>query len=391
MKSVTKKLLTSFFFFAVTYSAFSQNNDIAPINVVTSAVPFLKISPDSRSGGMGDLGVATSPDANAQFYNVAKYAFAKNSSGLGMTYTPWLKDLGLNDVYLASLAGYYKLDDKQAISGSLRYFSLGDIQFTDFLGNDLNSFRPREFALDAGYSRILSDKLSIGAAIRFINSNLAGGQSISGVSYQPGNSVAGDIGLYYNSLSDDGSGLSMGLAMTNLGAKIGYTSNESEKDYLPANLTLGAVFTTVSNEVSKLSFGIDIHKLMVPTPPAITGQFEADSISLFQYRNKGVISSWFSSFGDAPGGFSEELKEYSLSLGGEFTYQEQFSLRAGYFYENEKKGNRQFVSLGAGFKSSTLGFNFSYIIPSGSGVNRNPLSNTMRFSLIFDFGSQESY
>ncbi len=390
MKRVTKRLLASLFFCGFTYFAFSQNN-IAPINVVTSAVPFLKISPDSRAGGMGDLGVATSPDANSQFYNVAKYAFASNTSGIGLTYTPWLKDLGLNDVYLASLAGYYKLDDKQAISGSLRYFSLGDIQFTDFLGNNLNLVRPREFAIDAGYSRILSDRLSLGVAIRYINSNLAGAQSISGVAYKPGNSVAGDIGLYYNSLADDGSGLSLGLALTNLGAKIGYTDIPSEKDYLPANLTLGAVYTTVSNEVSKLSFGVDIHKLMVPTPPALTGEFSSDSLNLFKYRNQGVVPSWFKSFGDAPGGFAEELQEYAVSLGGEFTYLDKFSARAGYFYENEKKGNRQFFSLGAGFKTSSLGFNFSYIIPSGSGVNRNPLSNTMRFSLIFDFGFQDEY
>lgn len=390
MKRVTKRLLASLFFCGFTYFAFSQNN-IAPINVVTSAVPFLKISPDSRAGGMGDLGVATSPDANSQFYNVAKYAFASNTSGIGLTYTPWLKDLGLNDVYLASLAGYYKLDDKQAISGSLRYFSLGDIQFTDFLGNNLNLVRPREFAIDAGYSRILSDRLSLGVAIRYINSNLAGAQSISGVAYKPGNSVAGDIGLYYNSLADDGSGLSLGLALTNLGAKIGYTDIPLDKYYLPANLTLGAVYTTVSNEVSKLSFGVDIHKLMVPTPPALTGEISSDSLKLFKYLNQGVVPSWFNSFGDAPGGFAEELQEYAVSLGGEFTYLDKFSARAGYFYENEKKGNRQFFSLGAGFKTSSLGFNFSYIIPSGSGVNRNPLSNTMRFSLIFDFGFQDEY
>lgn len=390
MKRVTKRLLASLFFCGFTYFAFSQNN-IAPINVVTSAVPFLKISPDSRAGGMGDLGVATSPDANSQFYNVAKYAFASNTSGIGLTYTPWLKDLGLNDVYLASLAGYYKLDDKQAISGSLRYFSLGDIQFTDFLGNNLNLVRPREFAIDAGYSRILSDRLSLGVAIRYINSNLAGAQSISGVAYKPGNSVAGDIGLYYNSLADDGSGLSLGLALTNLGAKIGYTDIPLDKYYLPANLTLGAVYTTVSNEVSKLSFGVDIHKLMVPTPPALTGEISSDSLKLFKYLNQGVVPSWFNSFGDAPSGFAEELQEYAVSLGGEFTYLDKFSARAGYFYENEKKGNRQFFSLGAGFKTSSLGFNFSYIIPSGSGVNRNPLSNTMRFSLIFDFGFQDEY
>jgi hypothetical protein len=383
MKRIAKCLLASITLLSLVSSSLAQNS---PINVVTTAVPFLRISPDARAGGMGDLGVATTPDVNSQFYNVAKYAFATNPSGIGMTYTPWLKDLGLNDVYLASLAGYYKLDEVQAISGSLRYFSLGNIQFTDNLGNDLNSFRPREVAVDAGYSRKLSDRLSLGIALRYINSNLAGGQAISGVSYKPGNAVSGDVGLYYNSLGDDGSGLSLGLALTNLGSKISYTSDATQKDYIPANFTLGAVYTSVSNEVNKLSFGVDIHKLMVPTPPLL-----GDSAGLVNYRSKGVVGSWFSSFGDASGGFAEELKELYFSLGGEYTYDEQFSLRAGYFYENQTKGNRQYFSLGAGFKYSSLAFNLSYLIPSGSGVNRNPLSNTIRFGLVFDLGAQENY
>lgn len=383
MKRIAKCLFASITLLSLVSSSIAQNS---PINVVTTAVPFLRISPDARAGGMGDLGVATTPDVNSQFYNVAKYAFATNPSGIGMTYTPWLKDLGLNDVYLASLAGYYKLDEVQAISGSLRYFSLGNIQFTDNLGNDLNSFRPREVAVDAGYSRKLSDRLSLGIALRYINSNLAGGQAISGVSYKPGNAVSGDVGLYYNSLGDDGSGLSLGLALTNLGSKISYTSDATQKDYIPANFTLGAVYTSVSNEVNKLSFGVDIHKLMVPTPPLL-----GDSAGLVNYRSKGVVGSWFSSFGDASGGFAEELKEFYFSLGGEYTYDEQFSLRAGYFYENQTKGNRQYFSLGAGFKYSSLAFNLSYLIPSGSGVNRNPLSNTIRFGLVFDLGAQENY
>lgn len=379
------RLLASLLSCLFVLSVFSQNNAIAPINVVTSAVPFLKISPDSRAGGMGDLGVATSPDANSQFYNVAKYAFASNSSGLSMTYTPWLKDLGVNDVYLATLAGYYKLDDNQALSASLRYFSLGTIELTDAFGLSLGEARGRESALDVGYSRKLSDKLSLGVSLRYINSNLTGNASLAGVNYKPGNTVSGDLGVYYNDLNYDGSGLALGVALTNLGAKIGYTSNIQEKDYIPANLTFGAMYTNVSNEINKISFGVEIHKLLVPTPPTAF-----DSTSLVNYRNKSVVSSWFSSFGDAPGGFAEELKEYSFSVGGEYTYQEQFSLRAGYFYEDKNKGNRQHFSVGAGFNLSSLGFNFSFIIPSGSGVNRNPLSNTMRFSLLFNFGVTEN-
>lgn len=363
----------------------SQTNG-STINVVTTAVPFLRISPDARAGGMGDLGIATSPDANSQFYNVAKYAFADKPSGLGLTYTPWLKDLGLNDVYLASLAGYYQLDETQAISGTLRYFSLGNIQFTDNLGNDLQAFRPREFAFDAGYSRKLSDVLSLGVALRYINSNLAGGQAVNGVSYKAGNAVSGDIGLYYSNIGEDGGGLNLGLAMTNLGSKISYTSDATQKDFIPANFGLGAVYSTVSNEVNQLSFGIDIHKLMVPTPPSL-----GDSAGLATFRTKGVVGSWFSSFGDAPGGFAEELKEFSFSLGSEFTYNNQFSVRAGYFYENQTKGNRQYFSMGAGFKYTSVNMNLSYLIPSGSGVNRNPLSNTIRFSILFDLSSSDGY
>ena len=374
------KVLTGGLLFFQTQFAFSQSNTI---NVVTSAVPFLRISPDARAGGMGDLGVATTPDANAQFYNVAKYPFAKTNSGIGLTYTPWLKDLGLNDVFLTSVAGYKKLDDNQTISGSLRYFNLGNIDFTDNLGNPLGQGRPRELGLDFGYARKLAEKLSLGIALRFINSSLANAQ-IGGVSYKPGNAVAGDLGLYYVSNPETGTGLSAGLAMTNLGSKISYTSDAAQKDFIPANLTLGAMYTILSNEVNKLSFGLDIHKLMVPTPPML-----GDSAGMINYRNKSVVGSWFSSFGDAPGGFSEELKEFAISLGGEFTYNEQFSVRGGYFYENKNKGNRQYFSMGAGFKYNNSVINLSYLIPSGTGVNRNPLSNTIRFSLIFDLGPIE--
>jgi hypothetical protein len=268
------------------------------INVVTSAVPFLRISPDARAGGMGDLGVATMPDANAQFYNLAKYPFAKNSSGIGLTYTPWLKDLGLNDVFLASLAGYKKIDETQSISGSLRYFNLGNIEFTDNFGNSLGTGRPRELGLDFGYSRKLSDNLSLGVGLRYINSALANAQ-IGGVAYKPGNAVAGDLGIYYVSNPEDLTGLSLGLAMTNMGSKISYTGDAAQRDFIPANMTLGAMYTIISNEVNRISLGMDIHKLMVPTPPLL-----GDSAAMIDYRSKSVVGSWFSSFGDAPGGFS---------------------------------------------------------------------------------------
>lgn len=352
-----------------------------PINVVTTAVPFLRISPDARAGGMGEVGIATTPDVNAPFWNLAKTPFNESKGAIGLTYTPWLKRLGLNDVYMASMSGYYKLDDQQAIAGSLRYFNLGNIQFTDNLGNDFGSFRPREFGLDFGYSRKLSDKIGLGIALRYIYSNLAGGQNVNGTTYKAGNAVAGDLSFYYNGTNDVGNGFSGGVTLTNLGTKIGYTTDATQKDFIPANLGLGVAYTKVFDESNKITLGMDLNKLMVPTPPNL-----GDSAGLVDYRKKTVVGSWFSSFGDAPGGFSEELKEWTISTGAEYWYMDQFAIRAGYFYENKFKGNRKYFTVGAGIKYNVFGLNFSYIVPSGSGVNQNPLSNTLRFSLIFDLG-----
>ena len=358
----------------------------AQINVVTSAVPFLRISPDARAGGMGEVGIATTPDANSGFWNLAKTPFNQSKGGISLTYTPWLKKLGLNDVYLASLAGYYKIDDLQAFSASLRYFSLGNIQFTNERGEDLYAYRPREFSIDAGYSRKLSDQMGLAIALRYINSSLAKGDPTgSGTTYKAGSSVAADISLFYTRLSEEGQGWNFGATLTNLGTKIGYTTDAKQKDYIPADLGLGAAYTTVFDESNKMTFGLDVHKLLVPTPP---GTF--DSAGLANYRNKTLVSSWVTSFGDAPGGFGEELKEFQISAGAEYSYNNQFAVRAGYFYEDKTKGNRKYFTLGFGLKYNVFGLNFSYIVPSGSGINQNPLSNTLRFGLVFDLDSDES-
>lgn len=268
----------------------------------------------------------------------------------------------------------------QAISASLRYFSLGKIQFTDNLGNDLNQFSPREFAVDFGYSRKLGAKSAIGIAARYINSNLTGGQTTNGASTKTGSSVAGDLSFFHTGAKENGEGLNWGVTLSNLGAKISYSSDAIQKDFIPADLGLGLAYTKVVDENNKLTFGLDIHKLMVPTPPAA-----GDSAGIVNYRSKGVVSSWFSSFGDAPDGFSEEIKEFQVSAGAEYWYNNQFALRAGYFYENPAKGNRKYFTVGAGLKYNMVGLNFSYLLPQGTGVNRNPLSNTLRFSLLFDF------
>jgi hypothetical protein len=368
--------------------AFVSNKTTAqvdPINVVTTAVPFLRISPDARGGGMGDAGIATLPDANSGFWNLGKTPFNKNPTGIGLTYTPWLKDLGLNDVYLASLAGYHKLDDESALSFSARYFSLGSIQFTDFAGNSLSTYRPREFAIDFGYSRKLSEKLSLGVGLRYIHSDLAYG-SVNGVDYKAGNTFAGDIHLYHTNVNKDGQGFSWGIALSNLGGKIGYTNNSQNKDFIPANLGIGGAYTAVLDETNKITFALDINKLLVPVPP--TSQDAGgpiDSANLADYRSMSVVKSWFKSFNDG----SNQFKDLQFSGGIEYSYNDQFMARAGYFYEDPTKGNRKYFSFGLGLKYNVIGINFSYLVPSGNGVTRNPLSNTMRFGLVFDFAGNK--
>ena len=373
-------------------AAESSLNAQQKINVVTTAVPFLRISPDARAGGMGDLAIATSPDASSSYFNLGKVPFNISKGGANVTYTPWLKNL-VNDVYLASLAGYYKIDDLQAISGSLRYFSLGDIQFTDENGNNVSSGRPREFGIDIGYSRRLSDRTGVGVGLKYINSNLAQGYAgNSGNIYKAGNAVAADLGFYHNRQDEAGQGWSFGAALSNLGSKIAYTDNAEQKDFIPANLGLGTTYTRVLDESNKFTLGVDVNKLLVPTPPvfdpnptndpAVT---EENAQKAREYRQQGVLGSWFKSFGDAPDGMSEEFKEFNMSLGAEYWYNNQFAVRAGYFYEDRSKGNRRYFSTGVGLKYNVFGLNFSYLIPSGgSGANQNPLSNTLRFSLVFD-------
>lgn len=295
----------------------------------------------------------------------------------------------MTDVYLASLAGYYKLNDQEAISGSLRYFSLGNIQFTNDRGEDLYAYRPREFSIDAGYSRKLSEKTSLGIALRYINSSLAKGDPTgSGTTYKAGSAVAADISYYYTAANEAGQGWNFGGVLSNLGSKIGYTTDARQKDYIPANLGLGAAYTTVFDENNKMTFALDLHKLLVPTPPQITGDYSIDSARQAKYRDKTIINSWVSSLNDAPGGFGEEMKEFQVSAGAEYWYNNQFAVRAGYFYEDKTKGNRKYFAVGFGLKYNVFGLNFSYIVPSGSGINQNPLSNTLRFGLVFDFDEE---
>jgi hypothetical protein len=395
MRAFATRVTLGFSFLCLATSLHAQ---VKPINVVTTAVPFLRISPDARAGAMGDLSIATNADASSSYFNLGKVPFNPLKAGINLTYTPWLKKV-VNDVYLASVAGFYKLDENQALSGSLRYFSLGDIQFTNESGQLLNTGHPREFGIDVGYSRKLSDKTGIGVGLKYINSNLATGATSSGSRYKAGNAVAGDLGFYHNRQNDLGEGWAFGVALTNLGSKIAYTDNADQKDFIPANIGLGTTYTKVFNESNKISFGVDINKLLVPTPPTFIQQTNPPDSTIDaqnaetarKYRSKSVVSSWFSSFGDAPGGFNEELREFQVSVGAEYWYNNQFALRLGYFYEDQTKGNRRYFTTGVGVRYNVFGLNFSYLVPSGgSGVNQNPLANTLRFSLVFDLDNDNS-
>ncbi|WEK33901.1 MAG: type IX secretion system outer membrane channel protein PorV [Candidatus Pseudobacter hemicellulosilyticus] len=369
MRSIIKKAITMtpvLLGFAAAGQAQTER-----VNIVTTAVPFLRITPDARAGGMGEAAIAASPDASSQFYNVAKYPFMESKSGISATYTPWLRKLGLNDVYLASLAGYYKLDDEQAFSGSLRYFNLGNIQITDYNGNDLNAESPREMCLDLGYSRKLSDHLALGLSVRYIRSTLAR-SAANGTAYKSGNAVAADLGLYYTTVNDKAGGWSAGLALSNIGSKIGYTSDASQKSFLPANIGLGAGYTWITDEVNKISVTGEINKLLVPVAP-IDGTEE----DYRKYNERGLISSITNSF---------DNKAMAYSLGAEYVYDGQFAIRAGYYTDSRSIGKRNYFTTGLGVNYNMLGINFSYLIPSGNGANVNPLSNTLRFSLLVDLG-----
>ena len=370
MKPTLIKLTTllSLFFTAVAVPSFGQ---MEPLNIVTTSVPFLRISPDARAGGIGDVGIATSADANSMFWNQAKIPFAEANTSMAVNYNPWLRNIS-KSIYLASVSGYTKLDDKQAISLSVRYFHLGQVQFTDFDGNDLQRYQPREFSFDMGYSRKLSSKLGLGIALRYINSSLASG-TINGEKYKAGNAVAADISLYHTGTDATGNGFNWGVSLSNLGSKIAYTSNVNDKDFLPANAGVGIAYTAVFDANSKITFALDANKQLVPGI-RYTGDTAVDAASLKRYKTFGVTNSWF-----------KPNDAYSVSAGAEFAYSNQLFLRTGYFYEDEVQGNSQYFTMGAGLKNKLATFNFSYLVPTGKNLTISPLANTIRVSLLFDF------
>ncbi len=352
-------------------------------NVITTAVSFLTITPDSRAGGMGDAGVATSSDVSAQHWNAAKYAFAESDMGVGISYSPWLRAL-VDDINLAYLVGYKKLDDQQAFASSLRYFNLGEIQFYSETGTYNGSQQPNEFAIDLSYIRLLSESFSGAVAIRYIRSDLTGGQLIDGVESHAGNSFAADVAFYFQKeiqVNRKDNIFSAGINISNIGSKISYTDGE-RKDFIPTNLRLGVAYDMELDDYNSISFAVDANKLLVPTPVATDITDETGAIVGVGFSSDdSPIAGIFHSFSDAPGGFSEELQEINFSAGLEYWYNKQFALRAGYFYEHENKGNRKFITAGAGLKLNVFALDFSYLLPT---VRNHPLENTLRFTLSFD-------
>ena len=349
------------------------------INIQSTAVPFLLISPDARSGGMGNLSLAMSPETNDLFGNTAKLPFIKEDRAFLINYTPWLKDLGLNDVYLASAGFYKKLKNNNSINTSLRFFSLGDIQFTDQDNNALASQRPSEFSYDFGYSMLLSDQFSAGVTLRYIHSQLVqGSYGASAINYKAGNTLSSDISLFYKQ-NENFEGFHGGLLLSNLGGKISYTNESKNKSFIPANIGLGIGYLNRMDNSNSIEFGVDVNRLMVPTTP-----IDADEATRNQYYSQSVVSSWFNSFTSKYGmPLGESLK---VSAGAEYNYSDRFFLRAGYYMDNNKNlGNMQYFTVGTTFQYQQSKFHISYLVPSGGGITKNPLSNTLRFGTVFNF------
>lgn len=362
------------------------------INAITTAVPFLLITPDSRAGSMGDAGVSTSPDANSQFWNPAKFPFIENDFGFAVDYSPWLRKL-VNDINLSYLTGYYKLNENSAISGSLKYFSMGEIEFFDMYGITKGKWKPNEFAIDVAYSRKLGKNFAGAVTFKYINSNLTLGQDVNGMSTQAGQSVATDVATYYHKkvkIKGVEGLFGFGAVISNLGMKISY-SETLERDFIPTNLRLGPSLILNLDKYNKLGFTVDLVKLLVPTPPILAKDSAGQSIlnpdgsykiEAGKDPNRSVVNSIFTSFNDAPGGFKEELHEINIACGAEYIYDDKMFIRGGYFYEHATKGNRKFFTLGVGFKFNVFGLDVSYLIPV---EQRNPMENTLRFSLLFNF------
>ena len=367
----------------MTLSASAQLKKTDIFNPVYTAVTSQTIAPDARAAGMGDVGVATDPDVNSQYWNPAKYPFTISRAGVSLNYTPWLRQL-VNDMYLANLVGYYRIGDFSAVSTSLRYFNMGEVTMKEPIGGSNGmTINPYEMSFDVAYSLLLSEKFSIAAGLRWIYSDLTYDYSSETT---PGSAFAADIAAYYQNYINIGQRecqLGIGLNISNIGSKINFGS-DTNSEFIPTNMRLGASLMIPVDEYNRFSIAADANKLLVPTRP-IQGENESrvdyDARLQKDYYDVSSIAGIFKSFGDAPGGFKEELQEVGWSLGGEYTYNDKFSLRAGYHHESETKGNRKYFTVGAGFKMSAFSLDAGYVIATAKS---NPLDQTLRFTLTFD-------
>lgn len=362
----------------LSFSPISAQEASRDFGTITTAVPFLMIGPDARAGGMGDVGVATSPDGNSIFWNASKLAFVENDMGFNISYVPWLKGL-VDDIGLGYVSYYKKIGDEQTVGASLRYFSLGNITFTNEEGISQGDYKPNEWVMDLAYARKLSENFSAAVTGKFIYSNLTLGQSISGVDSRAGTSVAADVSAFYtNEIEISGNDVTVnaGLAINNIGNKISYTSS-TQKDFIPTNLRLGFGGAMELDSYNTISLTFEFSKLLVPTPPILDE--EGDPIAPYLDNNVDVMTGMLHSFYDAP--FKEEMQEINIATGLEYWYDKQFAVRGGYFYESAVKGNRQYFTLGAGLKYNVFGLDFSYLISTNPN---NPLKNTLRFTLAYE-------
>ena len=361
-------------FCALTMSAQDKKDMFNPIYTsVTSQM----IAPDARAAGMGDVGAATDPDVNSQYWNPAKYPFTISRAGVSLNYTPWLRQI-VNDIDLAYLAGYYRIGDYSAVSGSLRYFSLGEV-LTDYSA-DAMTINPYEMSLDVAYSLMLSEKFSIGAALRWIYSDLTYDYTDD---TSPGSAFAADLSCYYNNYFMLGSRecqLGLGMNISNIGSKINF-GGDDHSEVIPTNLRVGASLMVPVDEYNRFSISADANKLLVPTYPMDENGEYSEAYAEDHYYNISSIAGIFKSFSDAPGGAKEELQEINYSVGAEYVYHDQFSLRAGYHHESENKGNLKYFTLGAGFRMNVFSLDVGYVIATAKS---NPLDQTLRFTLAFD-------
>lgn len=361
-------------FCAFTMSAQDKKDMFNPIYTsVTSQM----IAPDARAAGMGDVGAATDPDVNSQYWNPAKYPFTISRAGVSLNYTPWLRQI-VNDIDLAYLAGYYRIGDYSAVSGSLRYFSLGEV-LTDYSA-DAMTINPYEMSLDVAYSLMLSEKFSIGAALRWIYSDLTYDYTDD---TSPGSAFAADLSCYYNNYFMLGSRecqLGLGMNISNIGSKINF-GGDDHSEFIPTNLRVGASLMVPIDEYNRFSISADANKLLVPTYPMDENGEYSEAYAEDHYYNISSIAGIFKSFSDAPGGAKEELQEINYSVGAEYVYHDQFSLRAGYHHESENKGNLKYFTLGAGFRMNVFSLDVGYVIATAKS---NPLDQTLRFTLAFD-------